>query len=200
VKATEREIVWVMRLAIFGVGLIATVMAIVIKTVYGLWVFCSDLVYVILFPQLISVLYLNRTNTYGSLAAFFVGLVLRLLGGEALIGVPIILKYPMFDNENGRQLFPFKTFSTLCSIATILLVSYGSRWLFLKGILPKHLDLFRCVVHSPEEAVLSTPVVRSTNELTHVGYLPVSCGEVSARASSVVPLVQTDNYDELKTK
>ena len=37
IKASEREIMWVMRVAIFVVGGMATVMALTIPTIYGLW-------------------------------------------------------------------------------------------------------------------------------------------------------------------
>lgn len=36
-NASETEILWVMRVAIFIVGAMATVMALTIKTIYGLW-------------------------------------------------------------------------------------------------------------------------------------------------------------------
>ena len=36
-NASETEILWVMRIAIFIVGAMATVMALTIKTIYGLW-------------------------------------------------------------------------------------------------------------------------------------------------------------------
>ena len=53
VQASETEIMWVMRIAIFAVGGMATFMALTIPTIYGLWALCSDLVYVILFPQVL---------------------------------------------------------------------------------------------------------------------------------------------------
>lgn len=44
-------------------------------------VLCSDMVYVVLFPQLLFVVYWpHLVNTHGSLAAFFMGLFFRLLG------------------------------------------------------------------------------------------------------------------------
>lgn len=57
-----------MKVSILLVGIMATAMALTVKSVYGLWYLSSDLVYVILFPQLVSVVYLKKTvNTYGSL-------------------------------------------------------------------------------------------------------------------------------------
>lgn len=58
----------VMKISIVFVGVMATAMALTVKSVYGLWYLSSDLVYVILFPQLCSVVYLKKqVNTYGSL-------------------------------------------------------------------------------------------------------------------------------------
>ena len=59
-----------MRFAIIMVGGLATVMALTIQSIYGLWYLCADLVYVILFPQLLCVVYFKRSNTYGCLAGY----------------------------------------------------------------------------------------------------------------------------------
>lgn len=53
-RASEMEIIWVMRVGIIVVGILATIMALTIPSIYGLWSMCSDLVYVILFPQVIN--------------------------------------------------------------------------------------------------------------------------------------------------
>ena len=46
---------------------------------------CSDLVYVILFPQLLIVVHFKEhCNTYGSLFAYVIGLLIRIVGGEVL--------------------------------------------------------------------------------------------------------------------
>merc|ERR1719334_2689049 len=88
-NASEREIMWAMRIAIFLVGGMATFMALTIPTIYGLWALCSDLVYVILFPQLLMVVHFPKyCNTYGSLFSYCLGLFIRFTGGEKLIGLP----------------------------------------------------------------------------------------------------------------
>lgn len=76
-----------MRFAIFGVGVLATVMAITVKSIYTLWYLCSDLVYVVLFPQLLCVIYLKTSNTYGSLVAYVIGMFFRIAGGEPSLGI-----------------------------------------------------------------------------------------------------------------
>ena len=142
-----------MRVSIFGVGALATVMGITIHTIYGLWTLCADLVFVILFPQLVSVVYIDGTNTYGSLAAWILGLLFRLAGGEPLVKLPPLIIFPWYDYENEIQGFPFKTLSMFVSFFTILFVSYVTKYLFENGILRKEYDIFQCIVNIPDEAI-----------------------------------------------
>ncbi|CAH1244555.1 SLC5A7 [Branchiostoma lanceolatum] len=149
-KASEREIIWVMRASIFVMGALATVLALTIKTIYGLFVLCGDLVFVILFPQLVCVVHLEFTNTYGSLCGYIVGMILRLCGGETIIGLPPAIKYPFFEESSNTQLFPFRTLAMLCSFATILLVSLITERLFKGEVVPLKYDIAGC--YSPDRA------------------------------------------------
>ena len=55
----------------------------------------SDLVYCILFPQLCMVVHFkHHCNTYGSLAGYIVGLLVRLSGGEEVMKIPPLIHYP----------------------------------------------------------------------------------------------------------
>ncbi|RNA16032.1 High-affinity choline transporter 1 [Brachionus plicatilis] len=152
-KASEREILWVMRLGIFFVASLATIMGITITSVYGLWFLCSDLVYVVLFPQLFSVVYIKDTNTYGSMVAYWVGIVLRLSGGEPLFNLPPLIKFPLFDEVNNIQKFPFRTTSMLISFILNISVSYLSKFLFENEYLRKEYDIFKCVTNIPIESI-----------------------------------------------
>lgn len=88
---------------------------------------CSDLVYVILFPQLLMVVHFKRhCNTYGSLAAYIVALLVRLSGGEKLLGLPALIHYPGWDAENEVQLFPFRTMAMVLSLFTLAFISWLS--------------------------------------------------------------------------
>ncbi|CAK8686514.1 unnamed protein product [Clavelina lepadiformis] len=136
-SASKRELIWVMRAAVLCVGAVATVLALTINSVYELWFLSSDFVYVILFPQLLSVIYLDP-NTYGSILAFTVGLLLRLGGGEETFGLKPFIPYP------GGANFPYKTFSMVVSAATLILVSYGVKYLFESGKVPAKYDFLRC--------------------------------------------------------
>jgi len=120
------EIVWVMRLSIVVVAFSATTMAITIPSIYGLWSMCSDLVYVILFPQLTMVVHFKHyCNTYGSLAAYIVAFYIRMAGGEPLLGLRPMIHFPGWDGE--KQLFPFRTTAMLCSLFTLVFVSWFTK-------------------------------------------------------------------------
>lgn len=153
IKASEIETLWVMRIGIFFVAAMATIMGITIKSVYGLWFLCSDLVYVVLFPQLVTVVYFKNTNTYGSMCAYWMGLFLRLTGGESLFGLPALIKYPYYDYENNVQRFPFRTMSMIVSFILIISVSWLSKRLFERNTLHKNWDVFHCVTNIPIESI-----------------------------------------------
>ncbi|CAH8641645.1 unnamed protein product [Dicrocoelium dendriticum] len=144
--ASEHQIIWVMRVSIFAVGAFACLLAIYIQSIYGLWYFCSDLVYVILFPQLICVLYVRFSNTYGSLIGYVVGLFVRLTAGEALLGLPALFEYPYFYDHPTEfyQRFPCKTFAMICSLTFTISVSFVTDFFFRAD--SKHLkyDIFHC--------------------------------------------------------
>ncbi|KAH7969716.1 hypothetical protein HPB52_021684 [Rhipicephalus sanguineus] len=143
--ATDKEVIGVMRVSIVLVGALATFMALTAESIYGLWYLSSDLVYVILFPQLVCVVYLKEhVNTYGSFAAYVVGGFFRAGAGESLLKIPPLIKYPFYDYENNKQRFPFRTFSMVVSFFTLLAVSGVASWLFGTGRLPLDWDAFNC--------------------------------------------------------
>uniref|UniRef100_A0AC35F4M5 High-affinity choline transporter 1 n=1 Tax=Panagrolaimus sp. PS1159 TaxID=55785 RepID=A0AC35F4M5_9BILA len=151
--ASEKEIIRVMRAAIVAVGILATVMALTIQSIYGLWYLCADLVYVILFPQLCCVVYFKRSNTYGCLCGYGVGLLLRLSGGEPLLHFPALIHYPMYDPETSTQYFPFKTMSMCASFFCCVTTSLLTEHLFKSGALQPELDVLGCVVNISSERI-----------------------------------------------
>ena len=138
-----------MRVGIFMVGFVAAVLAIIIDSIYALWYLCADLVYVVLFPQLLCVIYFARSNTYGSLSGYVVGLFFRLAGGEPLLKLPALIHYPGY--ADGAQNFPFRSLSMLLTLFCLVTVSLTTHWLFHSGRLAVRHDLFRCVVNIPDE-------------------------------------------------
>ncbi|XP_028292186.1 high-affinity choline transporter 1-like [Gouania willdenowi] len=176
-SASDREIVWVMRLTIFVFGALATAMALLTGSVYGLWYLSSDLVYVIIFPQLLSVLFIKGTNTYGSVAGYVFGLLLRIGGGEPYLKLPPFIYYPgwvmqskvhplTFDVEYYvQQRFPFKTVSMVASFLANVVFSYLTKYLFESGMLSHKYDFMDAVVskHSKEIMDKATLVTNHDN-------------------------------------
>jgi len=116
----------VLRVSAVVVGFGAVMLALVVKSVYILWFLCSDLVYVILFPQLVMALFCRRVTKTGAVAGALIGLVLRLGGGEPFLGIPALIPFPL-TQPDGSTHFPFRTFAMLCSLAVIWIVSRVSR-------------------------------------------------------------------------
>lgn len=138
------EIGLVLRLAIWIMGAVATVMALYVNSVSDFWALSSDAVYVLLFPQLVGVFYARkRTNSYGSFIGFSVGALFRVLCGEPLVNLPVILKLPMYDERLGQQ-FPFRTLSMVLSFVTLMATSHLAKRLFTKGVLPQKYDVCCC--------------------------------------------------------
>ncbi|KAL7072700.1 hypothetical protein ACQ4LE_008151 [Meloidogyne hapla] len=164
-NASEREVIYVMRISIIAVGILATIMALTINSIYGLWYLCADLVYVILFPQLLCVVYFHKSNTYGCLAGYFVGLILRLSGGEALLHFKAIIHYPFYDPLTSIQYFPFRTMSMLASLFTTISISQFTSNAFINGKLPPEWDILGCVVNLPSDS-LRLPDTSSFNAST----------------------------------
>lgn len=165
-QASEREVIIVMRIAIMGVTGLALIMALTVESIYILWYLCADLVYVILFPQLICVIYMDSSNTYGSLAGYVFGLFFRVSGGEPNLNIPALIEYPMYANN--AQSFPFKTLAMLVSLLSLTVVSYVTKYVFENGLLPRRYDVFMCIVNIPvEQMVLASR--ESVDERTKFG-------------------------------
>ena len=103
------------RSSILLFGAMATVLALKVQSVQALWFFTSDLVFVLLFPQLLFALFDAKVNRTGSIAAFSVSLVLRVGGGEPLLGLPAFIPYP--DGV------PFRTLAAAAGLVLLPLVS-----------------------------------------------------------------------------
>ncbi|XP_041440131.1 high affinity choline transporter 1 [Xenopus laevis] len=166
-NASEKEIVWVMRITVFIFGAAATAMALLAKSVYGLWYLSSDLVYIIIFPQLLCVLFIKGTNTYGSIAGYVFGVLLRISGGEPYLHLQAFICYPgCYPDKNNiyLQRFPFKTLSMVASFLSNIAFSYLAKYIFEKGILSPKFDFLNAVVakHS-EENMDKTTLVKSDN-------------------------------------
>jgi high affinity choline transporter 7 len=129
-----------LRVSIVALGAAAAVLALKVQSVQALWFFTSDLVYVLLFPQLVCALFDRQANLVGSVTAFSVSLILRLGGGEPLLGLPAWIPYPEIFAawlpgtpadwyDGSAMLFPFKTLAAATGLVLLPLVSRATaRW------------------------------------------------------------------------
>jgi len=122
-NATDRQLKATVRISIVVIGTIATLLALQLKSTYTLWYFCSDLVYVMLFPALTAALYFKRANKLGVYAGIIIALFLRFMGGIPEFGFNPIFHYWIWDAESNVVLFPFRTMATVAGIITIIVVS-----------------------------------------------------------------------------
>ncbi len=113
----------IIKRCVWIVGIAATLLALQIKSVYALWFLCSDFVYVILFPQLVTALFDKKANRYGAIAGLIVSFILRFGGGEPTLGIPQLIPYPMVDETSGLVYFPFRTLAMISGLVTIMVVS-----------------------------------------------------------------------------
>lgn len=105
----------VIRASILLFGAVAAVLALKVQSVQALWFFTSDLVFVLLFPQLLYALFDPKANRTGSIVAFAVSLVVRVGGGEPLLGIPQVFPYP-----DG---LPFRTIAAIAGLVLLPLIS-----------------------------------------------------------------------------
>ncbi|KAK9540298.1 hypothetical protein VZT92_002759 [Zoarces viviparus] len=145
-QASDREMQWVIRISVVVVGLIGTALTFLDNSVLVFWLVGVDMSYTIMFPQLVCVLFCKVSNGYGATLGYLMGIILRLLSGEPLIGLPPAIQFPgcrMDDEGKLTQYFPFRTTIMVTSLLTILLVSWLTSIIFNKGLLPERWDVFK---------------------------------------------------------
>jgi high affinity choline transporter 7 len=120
-EASSQTLTRVVKRVVLVAGTAATLMALHVRSVYTLWVLCSDLVYCILFPQLLLVLYDPRANRRGSYAGMITSFAIRMAAGEPLLGLPQLLPLPA--DAAGVPTVPIKTIAMLGGMLAIWGVS-----------------------------------------------------------------------------
>ncbi len=132
----------VIRVTILLLGASAVLFALRVQSVQQLWFLTSDLVFVLLFPQLLYAVFDPRANRTGSMAAFGTSLVLRLAAGEEALAVPRMVDYDAvlgqvlpasaglwFDPAGDVTLFPVRTFAAVVGLVLLPVVSrLTGRW------------------------------------------------------------------------
>lgn len=201
-----------MRITIFVFGALATAMALLTGTVYGLWYLSSDLVYVVIFPQLISVLFVKGTNTYGSVAGYIFGLLLRIGGGEPYLKLPPFIYYPgWYEEETVHHLtkdvehvvvqkFPFKTVAMLASLLGNAVFSYTAKYLFESGTLSPKYDLLNAVVAKHSKEIMDKTILVSNDNIILSEMSPYKPRTASSLAGTFMNTVVLIDEREMSTE
>ncbi|XP_034080318.1 high affinity choline transporter 1-like isoform X1 [Gymnodraco acuticeps] len=145
-QASDREMQWVIRISVVVVGLAGTGLTFLDSSVLVFWLVGVDMSYTIMFPQLVCVLFFKVSNAYGALIGFMMGIILRFMSGEPLIGLPPLIEFPGYrPDAEGKptQYFPFRTAIMMLSLFSILLFSWLAAIIINKGLLPEKWDVFK---------------------------------------------------------
>ncbi|KAM7009989.1 high affinity choline transporter 1-like [Tautogolabrus adspersus] len=145
-QASDCEMQWVIRISVIVVGLAGTALTFLDSSVLVFWLVGVDMSYTIMFPQLVCILFFKVSNGYGASVGYLMGIILRVMSGEPLIGLPPAIKFPgcrLDDEGTLTQYFPFRTAIMVMSLASILIVSWLASIIFNKGLLPESWDVFK---------------------------------------------------------
>ncbi len=121
------ELRLVLRIGVVVLGSVAVLLALSVNSVYQLWYLSSDLVYVILFPQLVTALFYPRVKPAGAIAGATMGVTLR-LGMACLMSDAIALPVGLQTLRDRLTYVPWRTCAMLVSLFSILIVSRMSEY------------------------------------------------------------------------
>lgn len=152
-QASDWEMQWVIRISVVVVGVLGTSITFYTNSTLLLWILGADISYTLIFPHLVSVLFFKITNGYGAFMGYIIGLILRILLGENIVGLPVILQLPGCILQDGVyvQKAPVRTFSMLSTFLSILVFSWLFSLMFNHGLLPEKWDTFKVKQVSPRE-------------------------------------------------
>ncbi|KAM4595392.1 high affinity choline transporter 1-like [Fundulus diaphanus] len=166
-QASDYEMQWVIRISVVVVGLAGTGLTFLDSSVLVFWLVGVDMSYTIMFPQLVCVLFFKVSNGYGVCVGYILGLVMRVLSGEPLIGLPPSIRFPGCRlNKEGKltQFFPFRTTIMLMSLVSIVLFSWLASIVFTKNLLSDKWDVFDIKRKEAQTAGASDGKLPDTNE------------------------------------
>ncbi|MEQ2175730.1 hypothetical protein GOODEAATRI_020814 [Goodea atripinnis] len=124
----------------------------------------------------ILVLFVKGTNTYGSMAAYIFGLLLRIGGGEPYLKLPPFIYYPGWVTVEKvhhltgdveffvQQRFPFKSVSMVASFLANVVFSYLTKYLFESGMLSHKYDFLDAVVSKHSKEIMDKATLVSNHD------------------------------------
>ncbi|XP_074554364.1 high affinity choline transporter 1-like isoform X2 [Halichoeres trimaculatus] len=127
-RATEKMIIIVVKVSILLCGLMGAGLAMLSSSIHLFWIVSADVLYSMMTPQVTCIFYSShRVNKYGACSGLVVAIILRVLVGEPMIGLPDVLPLPwdkIQEDGSRYRLFPFRTAIMLITTGTILLISH----------------------------------------------------------------------------
>ncbi|KAJ8272911.1 hypothetical protein GJAV_G00094890 [Gymnothorax javanicus] len=144
-RASDRELKWVIKISVAVFGLVAMGLALLEDNVLTLWFLGTDVLYTMVFPQFICVIFFPLINGYGAVAGYILGVMMRLLSGEPLVNLPPTIHFPGGKQINGVfvQNFPCRTLAMLVSLCANMMISTLTSLLFANSFLPKRWDILQ---------------------------------------------------------
>ncbi|CAN0293642.1 unnamed protein product [Lampetra fluviatilis] len=186
-QASDRESMWALRGAVLAVGSLATILALETSSTFTLWFWSGDFTYIIIFPQFCCVLFFGASNGYGLIVGLVTGLFFRVTGGEPLIKMPALIRYPGYYEVDGlvHQALPMKTFCMLLSLTANVAACFATRRLFASGTLPGSWDFLKEFSAPDSDSAPSRPepseVVAPADGAENTELPLVSCEKQSAQ-------------------
>ncbi|XP_028324321.1 high-affinity choline transporter 1-like isoform X2 [Gouania willdenowi] len=153
-QASDKELQWVIRAVVVVVGVVSSALTSLKTSIMAFWLIAVEVSYLIVFPQLVCILFINISNGYGAISGFVLGLMFRLLCGAPSVGLPFILRFPGCTFADGVyvQCAPVKTVSMAVSFTAILFFSFLASVLFNRKLLPERWDVFNMKVKHSKHA------------------------------------------------
>jgi len=159
-NASDRVTLWTLRGTVVLNTAIAMTIAICVKSVYGLYLICSDLVFILLFPHLILIVHFPKlTNKYGLIVGFSIAFLLRVLAGEPVLGYEAVMKWPGYNDVKkmdgwtkedgvGNQRFPFRVVCMLLHLGLTIAFAKLAEEAFQKKWIPAKYDFMHVLKES----------------------------------------------------
>ncbi|XP_019720982.1 high-affinity choline transporter 1-like isoform X2 [Hippocampus comes] len=174
-QASDRELQWVTRICVLLVGLAGAGLAFNRSSILALWMLATDLLYCVVTPQLVCVVHLRSANCYGAISGYTVALLLRVLSGDPALGIPPVLLYPGWREDDGviTQYFPFRTLIAFISLAVVVLVSCLVELGFNHNVIPQSwdvLDVFKKKIEAEEDEKPTPLAHEGKNLVLHTSF------------------------------